>query len=448
MENKFCFIICSNNSLFLEESFFYIDRLEIPDGYEVETISISEAKSMAEGYNEGMRASDAKYKIYLHQDVFIIYPGFLQSVLDIFKSDETIGMIGMVGSPKMSVNGVMWHDYRRGALYGVTPEKVKKEFYQYRIKDGFYEVEAVDGLMMITNRDLPWRQDLFDGWDFYDVSQSFEFRKQGYKVVVPKQYFPWCKHEDGGIMNLVNFDKYRKICMKEYREYFFPERFLTGRVVENGKDNASKRNDCIVIIIAKQWDLLNETLESIKRFSNIESGQIVIVDNGSRDGLHHWLKRQNEYNYIICGEITEGYAAILNEVIKQFVEEENLLVLTAGLMILPGCIKNLNHALNKRSETGAVYGKNISQAFKTTTEAIKYSQRLLKKEILKKSLELPFQGILFSNQILKESGKFNEKIVLPQDVIGDYATNVLKDKYEGYEVSNAFFYQIICAKNK
>ena len=36
-------------------------------------------------------------------------------------------------------------------------------------KDGGWEVEGVDGLLMATQYDIPWREDLFDGWDFYDL---------------------------------------------------------------------------------------------------------------------------------------------------------------------------------------------------------------------------------------------------------------------------------------
>ena len=134
MENKICFIICSNNSLFLDECLLYISRLEIPLGYELETISIRDAKSMTSGFNEGMMATNAKYKVYLHQDVFIVYKNFLQSILDIFHSDPMIGMIGMVGSLKIPVDGVMWHGYRAGALYSSTPNKKEYDSYMYQVE--------------------------------------------------------------------------------------------------------------------------------------------------------------------------------------------------------------------------------------------------------------------------------------------------------------------------
>ena len=214
-EHKICFIICANKEYFLEECLFYINRLDVPEGYSVEVISITDAVSMTSGYNEGMQASNARYKVYLHQDVFIVYKGFLRAVLDIFASDETIGMIGMVGAPQMSPDGVMWNGFREGQLYGKNPEQMSYQEYAYRPEDGLHEVEAIDGLLMVTRQDVPWREDLFDGWDFYDVSQSFEFRKRGYRVVVPEQKNPWCDHNDG-ILNLRHYDKYRKICMSEY----------------------------------------------------------------------------------------------------------------------------------------------------------------------------------------------------------------------------------------
>lgn len=106
---KICFIICVNNDMFFKEALYYINKLNIPDGYTIDCITIYDATSMASGYNEGMLASDAKYKIYMHQDVLIINPDFLFYMLDIFK-DNTIGMLGITGPEKMPSNGIMWEE--------------------------------------------------------------------------------------------------------------------------------------------------------------------------------------------------------------------------------------------------------------------------------------------------------------------------------------------------
>lgn len=234
-EKKFCFIICANKKYFLDECLFYISLLEVPAGYTVDVISIEDAKSMTAGYNEGMAASDARYKIYLHQDVFILYKGFLQSVLDIFDSDSTIGMIGVVGAPQMSAGGVMWHSIREGQLHGAQPVQVPYIEYKYQLSDGLHEVQAVDGLLMVTCQDIPWREDIFDGWDFYDVSQSFEFLRRGYRVVVPEQKSPWCLHDSDNI-NSVHYNHYRALCLNEYKDFF------GDRAEEKTKEEVRLRN--------------------------------------------------------------------------------------------------------------------------------------------------------------------------------------------------------------
>ena len=67
-----------------------------------------------------------------------------------------------------------------------------------------------------TQYDIMWREDLFTGWDFYDVSQGEEFRRNGYKVVVPYMDKSWCIHDDG-FLNLSRYDEFRDIFLKEYK---------------------------------------------------------------------------------------------------------------------------------------------------------------------------------------------------------------------------------------
>ena len=72
---------------------------------------------------------------------------------------------------------------------------------------------------MATQYDLPWREDLFQGWDFYDASQSVEFWKAGYKVVVPHMETPWCLHEND-VLNLSQYERWRDIFLDEYESYY------------------------------------------------------------------------------------------------------------------------------------------------------------------------------------------------------------------------------------
>ena len=47
-------------------------HLILPDDYSIEIIVVHNASDMTSGYNAAMLSSDAKYKIYLHHDTFII----------------------------------------------------------------------------------------------------------------------------------------------------------------------------------------------------------------------------------------------------------------------------------------------------------------------------------------------------------------------------------------
>lgn len=217
-DKKICFIMCTNDEQYEAEAMHFISRLSVPEGYVIDAISIKGAKSLTSGYNEGMRASDARYKVYLHQDVMIVDKDFISKILHIFL-DETVGMIGVVGTLELPENMIPWWSRRVGMIYtsNVSGIDVSNFDYLEDEKDGVIEVEAIDGLLMATQYDIPWREDIFDKWDFYDVSQSLEFQRHGYKVVVPYMEKPWCIHDDG-FVNLTNYYGEREKLVREYRK--------------------------------------------------------------------------------------------------------------------------------------------------------------------------------------------------------------------------------------
>lgn len=206
--------------VFLAECLTYIKQLTIPDGFTIDVITIAEAGSMVSGYQAGMEASTAKYKIYLHQDVFILNKNFLHDTLQIFKQSPSLGMLGMVGTKKLPESAIMWESKNRiGALRSCSLNTTD-DYFDIPIENTAYErATAVDGLLIMTQYDISWREDIFDGWDFYDVSQSFEFKRAGYDIAVPYQKVPWVLH-DCGFLNLKNYYSARDKFIKEYAGEF------------------------------------------------------------------------------------------------------------------------------------------------------------------------------------------------------------------------------------
>lgn len=222
-EHKFCFIICTNNDLMLDECIHYINHLSIPEGYTTELLTIRDAPSMTAGYQEAMEASDAKYKIYMHQDVFLLNHNLLTNLLSIFQSDTAIGMVGMVGYEAISPDGMMWMQPRIGSLYPrKAPSSLFPPLSEYRYSlshDGFSRAAIIDGMFMATSTDLSWDTNRLKHFDFYDVFQSIRFLEHGYQIVVPKQLHPWCLHDDNLILNLEHYNNYRKLFLQSYPEY-------------------------------------------------------------------------------------------------------------------------------------------------------------------------------------------------------------------------------------
>ena len=200
-EHSICFISCVNDENEYAGCKQAISELEMPAGYQVEILGVRHAASMTAGYQQAMEASHAKYKIYLHQDVFVINPTLIQDLLDLFIAHPEIGMVGLAGSTRLDAEQpIWWEDWQ--STYGtcyirVEENKLLRNYYGGVINGAYIEAAAIDGLLMATQYDLPWRTDLFPGWYFYDVSQSREFINAGYQVVVPYQNEPWVIHDCG-----------------------------------------------------------------------------------------------------------------------------------------------------------------------------------------------------------------------------------------------------------
>ncbi len=210
---EIAFISCVNDEQEYAECVYYLERLYVPEGYRIDRICIQEAPSMAAGYNAAMESSDAKYKVYLHQDVFIRNRNFITDMLNLFSCDERIGMMGVIGKKRPGTTALGMSEWDAGKVIYDNVIVVGDEIPE---NERFVEVSAADGLLLATQYDISWRDDIFDGWDFYDFSQCMEFRKAGYKVVVPQQEDVWCCH-DAVTSNLARYFDYYERFLQEYK---------------------------------------------------------------------------------------------------------------------------------------------------------------------------------------------------------------------------------------
>lgn len=223
---RFAFITCVNNEELYSECALYINSLNMPAGFSKELIPIHGAKSMCEGYNRGMRATFAKYKVFLHQDTLIVNKNLMSDLINIF-ADASIGLVGVIGCKLLPRSGVWWDGLRTygRVLHACEPESVVDSHCKEPENGAPYaEVQACDGLFLAGQYNIPWRDDLFDGFHLYDTSYCLENQKRGYKTVIPNQEkMFWCIHCPKEKPLDPVYKKYRRIFTDNYSDMLSPE---------------------------------------------------------------------------------------------------------------------------------------------------------------------------------------------------------------------------------
>lgn len=218
-DKKICIISCVSNHVSTNKAMQCIKSLQVPEGFFIEMIQVYDARSMASGYNEAMKQTNAKYKIYMNEDVRIVEHDFLLNIIRLFTTYPELGMLGVAGATYMPDCGLWWNSTKK---YGkvMTSYSGRLELLSFRdVQNDYERVKVIDGLIMTTQQDIRWREDLFHSFHFYGTSQSLEFSKAGYEVGVLKQGTPTCVHQCG-ISKLDGFEEERQAFHQHYHMLF------------------------------------------------------------------------------------------------------------------------------------------------------------------------------------------------------------------------------------
>ena len=233
------FLCCVTDEEKLARLCASIDALVRPEGVEIGVFSERDVSSLPASYNRLRRtAGDWRYKAYVHQDVVVLNRELVPDVLHLFET-PTIGLIGAAGCKYLPESCVWWDG---SGVFGHVLELdggVERPL-EFEPVAGDYElVEAVDGLCLITQYDLPWDEGVAP-FHFYDVAQATRFVLAGYDVVVPRQPTPWFAHDT------TELDERARERFNEARDAFRArygprrERFARNRLRRRGRRLATK----------------------------------------------------------------------------------------------------------------------------------------------------------------------------------------------------------------
>ena len=322
-EKKIAFILCVNDEREYMECKQYLDYLIVPEGYVTDIFVVQEAPSMAAGYNAGMQNSDAAYKVYLHQDVFIINRNFIRDMLAVFAEDARIGLMGCVGASHLDEYARAVTDWDTGKiLHNCTPALME-------LSEGggiCTDVEAVDGLLMATHSDVPWREDLFDGWDFYDISQCMEYRRAGYRCVVARQEKPWCYH-DNSYSKMGHYYDYNRIFAEEYAD-------IKPFAVRPPSENALRLAEC--------KEQAREELYVLVDVGRREAFEAIFQKQENRGWLH-----LREYQLLADIDVSEEETGVVKRLWEQGLSAEDVLRKLCEIKYL---LKRLEYGIGEKKD--------------------------------------------------------------------------------------------------
>lgn len=221
-EKKLCFITCVSDETLYNEALYYIHKLVVPDGYQLECITVWKPSSMAAGYNQAMAASDATYKIYLRQNVFLLNKHFLLDLLRLFDAHTDVGMIAAAGGARLLPDGIWHHACERyGTVWENSGGTMRKHCFGASADD-LQDIQAAAGFWIATQQDVPFREEHFAGSAFCEASQSIEFLRKSLRVVVPSWESPSCICMGDALQKEPAFETDQYSFLKAYSVDLFP----------------------------------------------------------------------------------------------------------------------------------------------------------------------------------------------------------------------------------
>jgi hypothetical protein len=158
------YIACTHNTNILEKCLMQSLILQDDD----ELIVIEGAKSIAEGYNNGINKAKNKIKCFIHHDLIVTNPVLLRMNLLAY-CIEDIGIVGIVGS---QTEAAPWWE---GQCVGSVVDSRNGILH---FTDGKQFCLHLDGLMLATCQDVRFDESI-PGFHFYDQDICRQMAEKG-----------------------------------------------------------------------------------------------------------------------------------------------------------------------------------------------------------------------------------------------------------------------------
>lgn len=205
----------------------------------------------------------------------------------------------------------------------------------------------------------------------------------------------------------------------------------------------------IVILTYNNLDYNIQCIESIKQYTNKNTYEIVIVDNGSTDGTREWLKQQDGLKLVFPKENT-GFPKGCNLGIDAAAIENDILLLNNDIVVTPNWLDNLNNCLYSDDSIGAVgpitnYAWNnqaINVSYSSIQEMIKFSAAINISDKNKWEQKAKLVGfcLLIKRSVLNLTGLLDEQFSPGNFEDDDLCARIIKAGYKLFLCNDCFIH--------
>ncbi|WNH09631.1 glycosyltransferase [Thalassobellus suaedae] len=197
-------IVCSRTKV-IDDNLYENIKNTVGCLYELVIVDNSQNEySIFEAYNKGIEASKGEYLCFMHDDVLLHTENWGNIIIEIFKENKKIGLLGVAGTTvKTKMPSAWWRcpvETRHVRLIQHTDHS-PTEIFELGFKNNSLEqVVVVDGVFMVARKVNEIRfNEHIEGFHNYDLNLSFEYIKHDFQVFVTNKVL--IEHFSSGTLN-------------------------------------------------------------------------------------------------------------------------------------------------------------------------------------------------------------------------------------------------------
>ena len=194
----------------------------------------------------------------------------------------------------------------------------------------------------------------------------------------------------------------------------------------------------IIILTYNKLDYTQLCIDSIRKFTNPEDYELIIVDNHSTDGTVDWLKKQDDLK-VIYNAANVGFPKGCNQGIEA-ASGDNILLLNNDVVVTFNWLSNLNRALYSDDTVGAVGAvtnncsnyQQIKVSYKTIEEMLDFSRQYNKSnsQLWEQKLKLVGFCMLIKRTVVDKIGLLDEIFTPGNFEDDDYSYRIIAAGYK------------------